>query len=280
MTRTLAATGTRVRLRKVAWAGAVRHCLWIGARETVAGKAALAARFLTFALIIAIWASLWRIVPPEALARAHLSYEQVVWYFALTEIVVFSLGHAYWQVEDDLLSGRLTHALVRPVSYATLVVSEELGRVAVKVIGFGVPTVGLAFVLTGAIPFGPGVLLPLIVMVFFGGALFLAVQVLVGLTTAWVGSARAVFFITQKFVFVLGGLIVPLTACPPALQRIAWATPFPAMLYAPASLMLDPSFGHIAAMLEIQVAWLCAGVAAITILGAAFERRILAKGLV
>ena len=117
-------------------------------------------------------------------------------------------------------------------------------------------------------------------MLMLGTAVLLASQMLVGLTAAWVGSARAVFFIVQKFIFVLGGMIVPLTAYPAVLQHVAWATPFPAMLYAPASLVLEASPRHIVAMIELQIAWLGVCFLAIAIVGAAFERRLLTKGLV
>ena len=280
MNGTLAEIGVRFRRQTGPQLGAILHCVCLGARETWAGKTALAARFLVFALIIFIWASLWRIVPAETLARVHLTYEQIVWYFTLTEIVVFSLGHAYWQVEDDIATGKLTLSLVRPVSYVTLMISEEFGRSVVKLAGFGIPSLGLAFALTGVIPFGPGEIAPLVVMLFLGSAVLLASQMLVGLTSAWVGSARAVFFIIQKFIFVLGGMIVPLTAYPALLQKIAWATPFPAMLFAPASLMLDSSAAHIVAMLELQLAWLTVSLLAIGLVSVAFERRLLTKGLV
>ena len=280
MNGTLVEISLRFGIRTGLQPAVILHCIRLGASEAWAGKAALAARFLAFALIIGIWASLWRIVPPETLARVHLGYEQVVWYFTLTEIVVFSLGHAYWQVEDDLATGKLTLSLVRPVSYVTLIVSEEIGRAAVKLAGFGIPGLGLAVALTGVIPFGGAEILALVVMLFLGAALLLASQMLVGLTSAWVGSARAVFFIVQKFIFVLGGMIVPLTAYPALLQHVAWATPFPAMLYAPGSLVLDASARHITAMVELQLVWLGVCFLAIAIVGAAFERRLLTKGLV
>ena len=280
MNGTLVEIGLRFGIRAGSRPAAILHCIRLGASEAWAGKAALTARFLAFALIIGIWASLWRIVPPETLARVQLSYEQVVWYFTLTEIVVFSLGHAYWQVEDDLAPGKLTLSLVRPVGYVTLIVSEEIGRAVVKLAGFGIPGLGLAVALTGVIPFGPGQILPLVAMLVLGSAVLLVSQMLVGLTAAWVGSARAVFFIVQKFIFVLGGMIVPLTAYPALLQKIAWATPFPAMLFAPASLMLDSSAAHIVAMLELQLAWLTVSLLAIGLVSVAFERRLLTKGLV
>jgi ABC-type uncharacterized transport system permease subunit len=79
--------------------------------------------------------------------------------------------------------------------------------------------------------------------------------------------------------FVFGGLVLPLDAYPSALVRIAWFTPFPAMLYAPASVALDPSLAHVAAMLAVQAFWLGMAWLAVVTTSAAFERRYVAGGL-
>jgi ABC-2 type transport system permease protein len=79
--------------------------------------------------------------------------------------------------------------------------------------------------------------------------------------------------------FVLGGLILPLDAYPAVLVKIAWLTPFPAMLYAPASIALDPTWPHVAAMLAVQAFWLGLAWLAIVTASAAFERRYVAGGL-
>jgi len=47
-----------------------------------------------------------------------------------------------------------------------------------------------------------------------------------------------VFWIAQKLLFVLGGLMLPLTLYPDWMQRLAHFTPFPAMLGGPAGLLV------------------------------------------
>jgi len=253
-------------------------CVRLGWRQTWDQKLALAGAFLTYALIVSVWASLWRLVPDATLARLALGYEQVVWYFALTEVIAFSLGHCYRQIQDEIQAGGVAAFLVRPVGYVPLTAAQELGHMAAKIVLIGVPGCVLAFALTGSVPFGPALLLPLAALLVCGGAIFLVLQIMIGLTTAWVGTARPQFFIVQKCVFVLGGLIVPLSAYPDLLQRIAWLTPFPATLYAPASLALDPGAVHVGRMLCLQAFWLAVGAAGLAGLSAAFERRLTTKG--
>lgn len=261
-----------------AWASACLTCVRLGWRETWRQKAALVGAFLTYALIVAVWASLWRLVPDAALARLSLRYEQVVWYFALTEVIAFSLGHCYRRIEHEIQAGATAAFLVRPVGYVALVSAEELGHMTGRVALLGVPGAVLAWALTGSVPIGPTLLLPLALLLVGGGAIYLVLQVIIGLTTAWLRTARPQFFIIQKCVFVLGGLIVPLSAYPAVLERAAWLTPFPAIMYAPASLALDVDGVHVVRMLAAQVFWLAVGAAALAASSAAFERRLTAKG--
>jgi ABC-2 type transport system permease protein len=255
------------------------HCFLLGWLDTWTQKIALVGTFVSFAVMIAVWSSVWRLVPPTTLSRADLSYTGVIWYFTAAEIVAFSLGHCYRRIENMLQAGDVVLLLVRPVSFIALTTAEELGHVTAKISLVAAPGAALAYALTGSIPIRPALVLPLLLLLAGGSALYLVAQILIGLTAAWFGTARPVFFITQKFLFVLGGLVVPLGAYPEALRRAAWLTPFPAMLYGPASLTLDPRLSHAASMLGLQAIWLALAIAALHGLSAAFERRITTRGL-
>ena len=81
----------------------------------------------------------------------------------------------------------------------------------------------LAYALSGTIPFRATTVPPLVASLAAGAAVLLAVQILIGLSTAWLGTSRPLFFIVQKLVFVLGGIVLPLDAYPDAVVKIAWA---------------------------------------------------------
>lgn len=77
----------------------------------------------------------------------------------------------------------------------------------------------------------------------------------------------------QKMLFLFGGLLLPLEIYPDWMQTIAWATPFPAILYGPASYAFDKSGGEIALLLFIQSLWVVlTSLAAIAALRAARYR--------
>jgi viologen exporter family transport system permease protein len=259
--------------------GALAHAFRLGWSETWEQRGALLGTLVNYAVILSLWANLYRQLRPQTLATASLGYTQVVWYLALTELVALGIGYAFRQIQDEILDGSVTALLVRPVGYVALTAAQEVGRMTAKIAALALPGAVLAYWLTGKAPFGVAVVPALALSVTAGAANLLAMQVLVGLSTAWFGTARPVFFIAQKLMFVLGGLILPLDAYPPVLVKVAWLTPFPAMLYAPASIALDPTWPHVAAMLAVQAFWLGAAWLAIVATSAAFERRYVAGGL-
>jgi ABC-2 type transport system permease protein len=78
----------------------------------------------------------------------------------------------------------------------------------------------------------------------------------------WIRDARSTWFIYQKLVFVVGGMLLPLEVLPHTLATIAKVLPFMAMAYAPARL----ASGHFEPwLLLVQVGWITvlAGVAAV-----------------
>jgi ABC-2 type transport system permease protein len=61
----------------------------------------------------------------------------------------------------------------------------------------------------------------------------------IGLLAFWLEDVSPVYWIWQKLLFVLGGLMLPLDLYPEAVQRGAAFTPFPTVLAGPASFMLQ-----------------------------------------
>ena len=61
-----------------------------------------------------------------------------------------------------------------------------------------------------------------VVSVFFHAA--------IGCAAFWLQDASPVYWIWQKFNFVLGGLILPLSLYPEWLQKVAYLSPFSALL--------------------------------------------------
>ena len=65
-------------------------------------------------------------------------------------------------------------------------------------------------------------------------------------------------WIYQKFIFILGGFLIPLDFYPDWLQVIAKALPFSAMIYGPSKLFIAPTWSLLANVLVLQSVWIIA----------------------
>jgi ABC-type uncharacterized transport system permease subunit len=82
----------------------------------------------------------------------------------------------------------------------------------------------------------PATVLPLILSGALASAIVLLFQLQLGYAAAWMGTSAPLFWIWQKLLFVLGGLLIPLEALPHGLEATAKALPIMAVAYAPARL--------------------------------------------
>ncbi|MEY4575636.1 MAG: hypothetical protein RL701_339, partial [Pseudomonadota bacterium] len=72
------------------------------------------------------------------------------------------------------------------------------------------------------------------------GVLITALYVVIGVTAFWVADVTPLYWIWQKALFILGGLMLPLELYPTWVQRLGMLTPFPLLLSGPASFVLHP----------------------------------------
>jgi len=87
----------------------------------------------------------------------------------------------------------------------------------------------------------------------------------------WIRDARSTWFLYQKLVLILGGMLIPLQLLPSVLRAVCFALPFAAMAYVPARL----ASGHFEPwLLLIQGGWLLVLWAWAVAVYAAGERRL------
>jgi ABC-2 type transport system permease protein len=124
------------------------------------------------------------------------------------------------------------------------------------------PGAVLALVVVGAPPRTSAALLALPALVL-GISANLCLQHALAGASFWLRDTRATWFLYQKLVFILGGMLLPLEILPDGLREVALRLPFMAMAYAPARL----AAGHLEPqLLLVQAFWLVvlAAVAALT----------------
>jgi ABC-2 type transport system permease protein len=196
----------------------------------------LLGRVVFFAVILGVFSSLWRAVA-EAGVPVAADPKRLVWYLATTEWILLSAAPIHLEIQEAIRRGDVVYRIGRPVSYVIAEFAAGLGLLAVRAPVLGLTAFLCAFVFTGSTP----PLRALFIVVPFGlaaAALMNALDLGIGLLAFWLQDVSPVYWLWQKLMFVLGGLMLPLDLYPSFIQRAAAFTPFPVLLAGPASFVV------------------------------------------
>jgi ABC-2 type transport system permease protein len=254
----------------------VRRTVIAAVQRNVANRGTLLITFVFYLLVTLVLSRLWQ-GAAEARGGSIVGYSAtaLTWYAATTEASTISLNtRAIEDIGDDIAGGTITVELLRPASVLGLRVADMFGRALVGLAVCVVAGTLLALLLAGpppsllgaalAVPsLALGLLCNICAMHAFAAAAF------------WVREVRSAWFLYQKLVFLLGGMLLPLEVLPSALQSVARVLPFSAMSYVPGRL----ASGHVEpALLLVQVGWIVVmGALAVVVFGAG-ERRLQVVG--
>jgi ABC-2 type transport system permease protein len=245
-------------------------------RRTVAGGGPLAVSLGFYVVVVGIISALWRAAAGAGGGEvAGYTAVAITWYLATSEAAIVSLNiRMIEQIGDDIAGGAVAVELLRPAPVLGVRLASELGTVLPRLAGCALLGASLCLVVVGRPPDGRALALaaPSLVLAV---ACNVVAQHAFAAAAFWVRDARSSWFLYQKMVFILGGMLLPLEILPGWLGGVASVLPFMAMAYAPARL----ASGHLEPqLLLVQAAWLGALVLAARAAFAAGERRLQVVG--
>lgn len=223
----------------------------VGARQALLERGELFGRIAFFAVILGVFSTLWAAVEQLPIrARA----EDLVWYLAATEWIWLSAPQLHVEIQEEVRRGDVILRSSRPVSYLGSVLAQGLGMLAVRAPILGLIAFVVAFLFTGVTPDGVA-LGTTFLLGLCGSALLTGLLLTVGVCAFWLKDTSPLYWVWQKALFVLGGLMLPLAFYPGWLQRLAQFTPFPSILCFPAGFLLpEPSSSVLVLLLQL-VGW-------------------------
>jgi ABC-2 type transport system permease protein len=215
----------------------------IAAVQAATERGELYGRALFFVVILSVFTALW-----QAVAEAGMPLSggpaQLVWYLAASEWILLSAPARHLEIQEEVRRGDIAYQLPRPVAFTRATLAQCAGTLLVRAPALGVVAFVTARVLTGtSLP-----LATLAWLVPFGAlaALVLAeLYVALGLLSFWLTDATPLYWLANKMLLILGGLMLPLELYPEWLQALARCTPFPSLLAGPAGFVLHAP--HVAA---------------------------------
>lgn len=214
-------------------------------------------RALFLVVVIFIFVQLWRTTygTTGSTMVAGLTLRRMIWYLVLTESIILSRPRKILEISDDVKSGAIAYALGKPYSYILFHYFRFLGETAVRfpvnlAVG-GLIASAMVGPMDASLVSLPAVALAVLAAITIDFFLSMAI----GLLAFWVEDTTAFFWIYEKMLFTIGGMLVPLEIFPPLLQRISRALPFNLVVYGPARLLVDFSLDGFVGLMVRQVAW-------------------------
>jgi ABC-2 type transport system permease protein len=225
--------------------------------NNLAYPAEIATRSGMILVFMIVFFQLWQVTYADSGARIlnGLTLRDIMWYLLLAETLELGRPRLAKAISEQVKDGSIAYLLNKPYNFLLYQLS----------IGFGesLPRMGLLFIVGGALVWvmaGPPPEIsnwPLAFIALIGAwLLHFCFNGLIGLA-AFVAEEVAPFeWIYQKFVFILGGMLIPLDFYPGWLQAVAKCLPFAYMMYGPARLFVRPEASLFAQIVTGQIFWL------------------------
>lgn len=227
------------------------------------------------AIITATLAFLWMAALPDGQSIHGYSAIDMVWYIAVAEAVVNGVDQRLMlRIGDDLRRGNLTIELLRPVTLVWMIMAREVGRGIVRFL-LSLPVCCLvAWLIAGPPPSFAG-----LALLALAGPLAVVVQLLLvvcaSASALWLDDSTAAWFLLQKLVFLVGGMLLPLEFWPGAVGDVLTVLPWAATAYIPAHLAVEPSVAGVVQLCALQVMWIGLLVLATAAAWSRGERRLM-----
>ncbi|HET9946135.1 MAG TPA: ABC-2 family transporter protein [Actinomycetes bacterium] len=247
----------------------------VSGRRLLASRDGLVVAVLFYLLVSGILSALWRAAAGEHGDVAGYSAAALTWYVFTAEAATCAINvRLIEEVGDDIGSGSVAVEMLRPLPVVAVRLAAEVGRCTARLAVLLVPGATYAWIVVGPPPSTAGVVLAVPALVL-AVAVNLCLQHALAGAAFWLRDTRATWFLYQKLVFILGGMLLPLEVLPGVLREVAMVLPFMAMAYAPARL----ASGHVEPwLLLVQAAWLVVLAAGAAAVFAAGQRRLQVVG--
>lgn len=179
----------------------------------------------------------------------------MVWYLVLTESIVTAQGHLIEKIGDEVKTGEIANYLNKPYNYLFYKYFSILGETVTSF--FLIFIVGgiVALILVGPINITIELIPIIAITTLFGLTLNFLFAFNLGILSFWLEESKALHFLYQKMVFVLGGMLVPLEIFPELIKEISLVLPFSYISYYPAKIFVQQNTLVLGAII-VQFIWI------------------------
>lgn len=178
-----------------------------------------------------------------------------MWYLMMAETIELSRPRLANVISENVRDGSIAYILNKPYNFLLYQFSNSMGETIFRAVMNAFFGGIVIWWLVGPPPAALGWAFALLAL-FGTWIMNFCITCLIGLSAFLVEEVSPFLWIYQKFVFILGGFLIPLDFYPDWLQSIARALPFAYMIYGPSKLLVDPSIQLLVNILSMQILWI------------------------
>ncbi len=194
-------------------------------------------------LVIFIFFNIWTAIYAGKGIIEGFTIAQMLWYLGVAELIVMS-SQLRWieTISEEVRTGIVASMLLKPINY---VFSKLVLHMSNFLYGFftsGFFVIFVVYYLAGPIDVLPRAVVFSFISIIFGTLLNFVILACLGFIAFWIEDSHAIFWIYQKGLFILGGMLIPLDVYPEWIKGAIINLPFSFIIYNPAKLFIQFNF--------------------------------------
>lgn len=171
-------------------------------------------------------------------------------------IMTFNVRKIYKIIMDDVKNGNVEMFINKPVNYILLSFYKSIGQGLYSFLVISILGSIAMIVFVGVPQLNLVIFIPtIIITIILGQLLALIMYSLIGVLSFFMQDVRPIYWITDKFVMVLGGSYLPIALFPPFMKLLAYFSPFGAINFA-SSTVYDFWNNEFITRIGIQALWI------------------------
>lgn len=215
-------------------------------------------RLISFIIMIFVLFNLWQYLYKDSSDTINgYTLNQMLWYVLITEGIWFGVRNKAfsYEISDNIKSGNIAYNVNKPYNYVVYVIFKNLGDITIKGIIFGLVVIIFGNVFIGSLNIPlisiPIIILTLIICVFIHSMITISIS----LISFWIEDSTPFHWVYDKMILIFGTLL-PIEMFPMFLRPIISCLPTYVIMYGPAKLIIDFSFGNFIKIFLVQVIYL------------------------
>ncbi|HYM11168.1 MAG TPA: ABC-2 family transporter protein [Bryobacterales bacterium] len=216
---------------------------------------------LTYFINVTVYYFIWKAIYASAPTLAGFNFRQIVTYVAVGWMIrSLYFNNIDQDMAQDVMEGKISMVLIKPVSVQRMYLSQALGETAFRAGMLSVPVAAvLALVFPVQPPRNAGYFILFLISLIGSVLLVATLNFIVGTCAirlkSILGLLRAKFFVQE----LLSGLLIPMTMFPAPLQTLLAWLPFEHIGYTPMLIYLGRlSYAQALGALAVQALWVVA----------------------